>query len=90
MKINPLPLDRPESFHISALTKQSKLDFLNHTEQYQGINKDYIKFVRNLCITNIEQNQKLSTDCIQLLEKYDKIRKTNWKKIIPLENLQKI
>ena len=89
MKINPLPLDRPESFHISALTKESKLNFLNHTAQYQGINKDYIKFVRNLCITNIEQNHKLSADCIRLLEKYDKVRKTNWKKIIPLENLQK-
>ena len=88
MEIFPIPLENPECFHISVLTKKCKDKFLNDTANYNGKNTKYINFVRNICKENIEQDKKLAIDCMNLLDKYDKVRNTNWRDIIPLDNLQ--
>ena len=69
MEIFPIPLENPECFHISVLTKKCKDKFLNDTANYSGKNTKYINFVRNICKENIEQDKKLAIDCMNLLDK---------------------
>jgi len=87
LEIHPIMLSNPKHFHISALTKQSKENFLVDTENYQGLNKEFINFVRNATQENIQQDKKLTTDCIKHLVKLDKVRKNSYKDIIPIDNL---
>jgi len=88
LEIHPIMLSNPKHFHISALTKQSKENFLVDTQNYQGLNKEFINFVRKATQENIEQDKKLTTDCIKHLVKLDKVRKNSYKDIIPIDNLR--
>jgi len=87
LEIHPIMLTRPKHFHISALTEHSKKKFLADTEDYVGMNKEFINFVRNATQENIEQDKSLTADCIKHLEDFDKVRKNSHKDIIPIDNL---
>jgi len=87
LEIHPVMLYRPKHFHISALTRRSKEKFLADTEYYVGLNKEFIKFVRNATQENVEQDKELNSDCIKHLDKLDRTRKNNHKNIIPIDNL---
>lgn len=87
LEIHPILLTNPKHFHISALTEHSKKKFLADTERYVGLNKGFIDFVRNATQENIKQDKTLAADCINHLDKFDRIRKNSYKDIIPIENL---
>ena len=88
IKIHPILLTYPQQYHISALTKSAKQNFLIMTEKYTGFNIDFIKFVRSVSQEYIEQKQDLTKDCIESLTVLDKIRMNNHNDIIPQQNLQ--
>jgi len=87
LEIHPIMLTSPKHFHISALTEHSKKKFLANTEDYVGLNKEFIDFVRNTIQENIKQDKTLTADCIKHLVKFDKVRKNSHKDIIPIDNL---
>ena len=87
LEIHPIMLTSPKHFHISALTEHSKKKFLANTEDYVGLNKEFIDFVRNAIQENIKQDKTLTADCIKHLVKFDKVRKNSHKDIIPIDNL---
>ena len=87
LEIYPIMLTSPKHFHISALTEHSKKKFLSDTEDYVGLNKEFINFVRNATQENIKQDKMLTADCIKHLDKFDKVRKNSHKDIIPIDNL---
>jgi len=85
--IRPIMLESPEYFHINALTKNSKQKFMEQTQGYKGFNKNFIEYVRNMSIESIEQDTDLTHQLIAHLSKFDKIRKNDYSKIIPIANL---
>jgi sulfatase maturation enzyme AslB (radical SAM superfamily) len=87
LEIHPIMLSSPKHFHISAITEHSKEKFLADTEDYVGMNKEFINFVRNATRENIKQDKMLTADCIKHLEDFDKVRKNSHKDIIPIDNL---
>ena len=90
IEIEPSMVWSPKHFHISALTKYAKNKFISDTKNYNGFNKIFIDFVRNVSKEYIDQDKILSEKCIEHLKLLDKIRKTDYKKIIPFENLHQI
>lgn len=90
LKINPILLTTPAHFHISSLTKETKSKFLEKTENYAGFNKKFIDYLRNISLEHIDQNESLAKECIKHLEEFDMVRKNDWKKIIPVENLLRV
>lgn len=89
LQINPILLSDPECYHISALSKKSKQEFLDRTNNYKGKNLNFIQFVRSATRKYLEQDRVLTDACVKRLTNFDKVRKTDYKKIIPLDNLQK-
>ena len=87
LKIRHIMLTSPKHFHISALTEHSKKKFLADTEDYVGLNEEFIDFVRNAIQEHIKQDKTLAADCIKHLVKFDKVRKNSHKDIIPIDNL---
>ena len=87
--INPIMLTTPDSYQLSALSKTAKLEFLEQTKDYKGKNREFINYVRKATEKHLEQDLVLTEKCIKRLEDFDKIRQTDYKKIIPLVNLQK-
>ena len=87
LEIHPIMLSSPKHFHISALTQHAKEKFLSDTEDYVGMNKEFINFVRNVTQENIEQDNTLTVECTKHLEEFDIVRKNSYKDIIPIENL---
>ena len=83
-------LSDPKHFHISSLTKYAKNKFISDTKDYNGFNKSFVNFIRNMSKKYIDHDKSLSKKCIKHLELLDKSRKTNYKKIIPFENLHQI
>ena len=89
LSINPIMLSTPDSYHISALTKSAKLEFLEQTKNYKGKNLHFINFIREASEKYLEQDHTLTDKCLKRLADFDKVRNTDYKKIIPLVNLQK-
>ena len=87
--INPIMLTTPDSYHLSALSKTAKLEFLEQTKDYKGKNREFINYVRKATQKYLEQDLVLTEKCVKRLQDFDKIRNTDYKKIIPLVNLQK-
>ena len=77
----------PKHFHISALTRHAKEKFLVDVEDYKGMNKEFINFVKNVTQENIEQDNTLTVECVKHLKEFDMVRKNSYKDIIPIENL---
>ena len=90
IKIDPIMLSDPKHFHISSLTKYAKNKFIANTKNYNGFNKSFVNFIRNMSKKYIDHDKSLSEKCIKHLELLDKSRKTNYKKIIPFENLRQM
>jgi sulfatase maturation enzyme AslB (radical SAM superfamily) len=86
MLINPITIDRPSSFHISSLSLDSKKTFLATTKNYKGFNQNFINFVREHTKANLAQDPILVQECINYLEKFDRARHTDWRKVLPVEN----
>jgi len=89
LQINPILLSNPECYHISALSKKAKQEFLDQTNNYNGKNLNFIKFVRSATEKYLEQDRALTDACVKRLTDFDNVRQTDYKKIIPLVNLQK-
>ena len=89
LPIYPIMLSTPDSYHISALTKIAKLDFLKQSKDYEGKNFDFIRFVRESTKKYLEQDHTLTDKCIKRLADFDKARHTDYKKVIPLVNLHR-
>ena len=87
MLINPITIDRPTSFHISALSTLSKQKFLDNTFNYKCYNKEFVKFVRKHTEAHLEQDQLMAKDCVNYLETFDQARGTDWRKVLPVDNL---
>jgi len=88
IEINPILLTDPKRFHISALTKEAKQDFLDKTKHYQGYNQNFIRFVRSVSQEYIDQDNELTKACIDDLSNLDAIRKNTHTNIIPEQNLR--
>lgn len=87
MLIHPILLSEPKFYHISALSKVAKQNFLDATEKYNGFNHDFVKFVRSVSKEYIEQNKSLTKECIRDLDNLDKVRGNSHSDVIPKENL---
>jgi len=88
MQIHPILLSKPEHFHISALTREAKEEFIEATNRYSGHNQKFIHFVRSVSLEYIDQNEVLTKACIRDLEILDSIRQNNYTDIIPEKNLR--
>lgn len=88
LKINPMLLVYPNHFHISALSKKAKKIFLEETENYNGYNKAFINWARDMTSNHMEQNYEYTKKTIKHLEIFDNIRKNKHTDIIPIDNLQ--
>ena len=90
LQIHPILLEEPKCFGISSLTKYAKQKFINETEDYTGLNKNFIQYVRTASQENIEQNTELAKECVDQLTLFDKVRKNSHKDIIPIANLHHV
>lgn len=88
LEIHPILLSSPKRFHISALTKEAKQEFLDKTENYNGHNQKFINFVRSVSHEHMEQRHSLTKACIDDLRGLDAIRKNSYMNIIPEKNLR--
>ena len=88
LKINPMLLVYPNHFHISALSNKAKKIFLEETENYNGYNKAFINWARDMTSNHMEQNYEYTKKTIKHLEIFDNIRKNKHTDIIPIDNLQ--
>ena len=88
ISIRPIMVEYPLHFHIDSLTKKSKLKFLDDSKNYNGFNKNFIDYVRNMTKQHLEQNPELTQKCIEHLLDFDQVRKNNYKDIIPVDNLK--
>lgn len=86
--IHPILLTSPKHFHISALTRSAKEQFLRDTDDYKGFNNEFIQFVRSCSKENMEQNITLTQACVVDLGNLDKVRKNDYRKVIPDQNLR--
>ena len=87
LEIRPALLENPQHFHISALTETAKIKFIEKTADYDGFNKEFVSYVRNMSNTHIKQDKSLAKHCIEHLSDLDEVRNTNFQNIIPKENL---
>jgi sulfatase maturation enzyme AslB (radical SAM superfamily) len=87
LEIHPALLENPQHFHISALTETAKIKFIEKTADYDGFNKEFVSYVRNMSNTHIKQDKSLAKHCIEHLSDLDEVRNTNFQNIIPKENL---
>ena len=87
LEIHPIMCTDPKHFHISSLTKFSKEQFLENTQNYTGFNKNFIQYVRHASQENIEQDTKLLKECVTHLSAFDRVRKNSHTEIIPVANL---
>ena len=90
LPIHPILLTYPRHFHISSLTKKTKIKFLEDTEKYSGFNVEFINFVRSVSKEHIDQDVTLTHECISHLSDFDKVRGNSYKKIIPTKNIDTI
>ena len=88
LQIHPILLKGPAYHHIAALTKEAKQTFIDNTKDYNGANIDFIKFVRSVSEQYIDQDKELSRLCIDDLARLDRVRRNNYKEIIPQQNLR--
>ena len=86
--IHPILLTSPKHFHISALTRSAKEQFLRDTDDYKGFNNEFIQFVRSCSKENMEQNITLTQACVEDLGNLDRVRKNDYRKVIPDQNLR--
>ncbi len=88
MDIHPIMLKTPKHHHISALNKEAKKNFLDHTKSYKGRNYNFINFVRSVSELHMEQDNNLTKLCIEDLSRLDRVRNNNYRNIIPEQNLR--
>jgi len=88
IQINPILLTTPRHFTLSALTKRSKQKFLENTINYNGVNFNFIKFVRSITKKNIEQDTVLTDKMVNHFRALDKVRSNSFADVIPVENLE--
>jgi MoaA/NifB/PqqE/SkfB family radical SAM enzyme len=87
IEIRPILLADPKHFHISALAREAKQEFLDKTDDYKGHNQNFIQYVRSVSKEYIEQDHSLTHDCIEDLKSLDAVRGNDYKKVIPAGNL---
>ena len=87
MPIHPILLTSPKHFHISSLTKHAKEKFLESTCDYAGFNNQFVQYVRSVTKNFIEQDLRLTRECVSHLSDFDKVRGNDYQKIIPRENI---
>jgi hypothetical protein len=80
LQINPILLSNPECYHISALSKKAKQEFLDQTNNYNGKNLNFIKFVRSATEKYLEQDRALTDACVKRLTDFDNVRQTVYRK----------
>lgn len=85
IKIEPLFLTSPKCFQLSSLKKTVKETLLEQLTKYKGYNSSYVIALCSHIQNNIEYNPILAKQCIDRLETMDKIRKNNFKEIIPID-----
>jgi organic radical activating enzyme len=85
IKIEPLFLTEPKCFQLSSIKQTIKENFLERIKKYKGHNISYVISLRSHIQNNIEYNPVLAKQCVYRLEAMDKIRKNNFKEIIPID-----
>jgi len=88
LKINPMLLVYPNHFHISALSEKAKKVFLKKTENYNGYNKAFINWARDMTRNHMEQNNEYTKKAIKHLTIFENNKKNKHTDIIPIDNLQ--
>ena len=87
LEIHPILLTKPKHFHISAITKKTKQQFLDATENYSGFNKNFISFVRSSTKKYLKQDTALTKEMINHLSDFDKVRGNHYQNIIPANHI---
>ena len=85
IKLEPLFLHSPECFQLSSIKKHIKEEFLNQIKEYKGYNISYVNSVCSFIKKNIEYNPVLAKQCVRRLEITDRVRKNDFKEIIPID-----
>lgn len=86
-KIQLLPtfLTNPEEFTLHSIKSSIKKELIEKFKTYKGYNKEYVESVMAYIISNIDYNKNLAKRCVERLQTFDKVRKTNFEKIIPID-----
>ena len=87
LKIHPIMIIGPKHFHISALSKYAKLNYIKFAESYKGFNMEFVEYVKDVAQKYLDQNSDLTGECIAHLKDLDNVRKNNYRSVIPVENL---
>ena len=85
--IYPILPKTPECYSLSSLTEEAKKDFLVKTNEYNGHNLNFIKFVRSVSQKYMQQEKTLAQACVKDLTMLDTVRGNDYKKVIPAGNL---
>ena len=84
IKIRPIILTSPKKLTLSSLKEQFKNNIIKDLQNYKGYNQEFIDVVKSIIKDNINYNNELAQECVYYLNNIDKIRNTNFKKIIPV------
>jgi organic radical activating enzyme len=84
-KIQPIFLNSPTCYSLLSIKQKVKENFLEQIKNYKGYNLPYVISLRSHIRNNIEHDPKLAEQCVHRLETIDKIRKKDFKKIIPID-----
>ena len=81
----PTFLTNPEEFTLHSIKSSIKKELIEKFKTYKGYNKEYVESVMAYIISNIDYNKNLAKRCVERLQTFDKVRKTNFEKIIPID-----
>lgn len=85
LKIEALPLEKPECFKLLSIKKHVKEQFLNQTKDYNDFNKLFVQTVRGVVEKYIMHDPILAKQCVYRLRSFDQVRKNNFEDIIPID-----
>ena len=58
---------------------------LDKLKNYNGFNSEFVNSLKNFIQTNIDYKENLAKQCVYRLQAFDKVRKNDFTKIIPVD-----
>ena len=83
--IFPVLLSHPECFQLLSIKTVFKNQMLDKLKNYNGFNSEFVNSLKNFIQTNIDYKENLAKQCVYRLQAFDKVRKNDFTKIIPVD-----
>ena len=87
VNLHPLFLKTPKEFTLQSMKTKHKLELLKTLKNYYGHNQNFVESLCAFIEKNLNYDKNQAQTCVYRLQAFDKIRNTNFQKIIPIDYL---